>query len=300
MIAAFFLGTGAAAFPQLFVLARRYLVGTRDIEHGTPVLRSTWSIAWAIGPVTGGALQAWQGFVGLFLAASLAFGLVALPVLMLGAGPGGEAVTAAPCGEPTQPDRSLLPVVISFTLFHTAMFSGSVILPLWMTQALHRPYSDVGLTFSVCAGVECLAALVVALRPPRIAKERVILLGMLLFVGYFALIAASSSIVVIVAAQAARGIAISIVLALGITYFQDLLPRQPGRATTLLSNTATAGSLLAGVLAGAIAQVLGYRAALAVCAVLSTAAWIALIAARKRGTRPSPERRLISVSESPS
>ena len=177
MIAAFFLGTGAAAFPQLFVLARRYLVGTRDIEHGTPVLRSTWSIAWAIGPVTGGALQAWQGFVGLFLAASLAFGLVALPVLMLGAGPGGEAVTAAPCGEPTPPDPSLLPVVISFTLFHTAMFSGSVILPLWMTQALHRPYSDVGLTFSVCAGVECLAALVVALRPPRIAKERVILLG---------------------------------------------------------------------------------------------------------------------------
>ena len=45
-------------------------------------------------------------------------------------------------------------------------------------------------------------------------------------------------------------------------------PQATGGATALFANTLTAGSLISGILAGATAQALGYRAALLLCGVL--------------------------------
>ena len=67
---------------------------------------------------------------------------------------------------------------------------------------------------------------------------------------------------------------------LGITYFQNLLPDSTGRATTLFSNTAIGGSLIAGIVAGAAAQAVGYRAALLLCAILAATAWALLVGTR--------------------
>ena len=287
VIAAVFLGTGAAAFPQLFAIARNHLSQTGSTARGASALRSMWSLAWALGPMAGGAILAWQGFTALFLVAAAAFALVALPVLWLGA-PHSTAGPATANGDTTLPARSLALVVIAFGLFHTAMFAGSVVLPLFVTEQLHRPYHDVGVMFSVCAAVELVAALALTRLPARANRERLILLGFVLFVAYFAILAATSSTVLVIIAQGARGAAISAVLALGITYFQDLLPRQPGRATTLLSNTAVAGSLLSGVLAGSLIQALGFRAALTLCAVLSLLGAILLLAARRSGSPGQP------------
>ncbi|GAB3433304.1 sugar efflux transporter [Flindersiella endophytica] len=288
VIGAVFLGTGAAAFPQLFALARSHLDRGGRTERATPALRSMWSMAWAVGPMAGGAILAAYEFDGLFLAAAICFALVAVPLLPLRVP---RAVTSVPRGthqsEPGRPKWLVPLVVASFALFHTAMFAGSVALPLYVTDELDRPYGDVGLMFSVCAIVEFVAALALTRMPAHVNRERVILLGFLLFLAYFALIAVSSSVWLIVAAQAARGTAISVVLALGITYFHDLLPRQPGRATTLLSNTAVAGSLVAGILAGATAEALGFRAALILCGVLCAIGWLLLIAARTCRNTPT-------------
>ena len=293
IIAAVLLGTGTAAFPQLFALARQHTDRDGTTARATPALRSMWSMAWAIGPMAGGAVLAWQGFTTLFLLAAVTFGLVALPVLWLGAPPttttspgdtdttDTASDTASGSGQLTRP---LVPVVLAFVLFHTAMFSGSLVLPLFVTDQLHRPYRDVGLMFSVCAAVELLAALALTWLASRANREHLILIGFGLFVVYFAVIAAATDTTLIIAAQAARGAAISAVLALGITYFQDLLPHQPGRATTLLSNTAVAGSLISGILAGATIQAIGYRAALALCAGLAVAGTVLLLAARHEGT----------------
>jgi MFS transporter, SET family, sugar efflux transporter len=159
----------------------------------------------------------------------------------------------------------MLLVAASFTLFHTAMLAGSVALPLYLTRTLERPDRDVGLLFSVCALVEVPAALSLTLLPARVRKQRVILLGMVLLVAYFLLVAASSSMPLLIGTQLARGVALAVVGALGITYVQDLLPQATGRATALFANTLTAGSLISGILAGATAQALGYRAALLLC-----------------------------------
>jgi SET family sugar efflux transporter-like MFS transporter len=116
--------------------------------------------------------------------------------------------------------------------------------------------------------------------PKHASRERLILGGLTLFAGYFTLMAAAPSWPILIAAQVARGVAIALVSTLGITYFQNLLPDSTGRATTLFSNTATSGSLVAGIAAGAAAQTVGYRAALLLCAILAATAWALLIAAR--------------------
>ena len=260
LIAAAFLGAGMAAFPQLFTLARTHLdlPAGGSVRRGTPALRSVWSLAWAIGPLIGAAVLAWQGYRGLMALTALAFALVAVPLLLLGATP---AVPPRPAAGDagTRLTRPMLVAAASFTLFHTAMLSGSVVLPLYLTRTLERPNGDVGLLFSVCALVEVPAALSLMLLPARVGKRWVILLGMVLFVAYFLLVAASSSMPLLVGTQVARGVALAVVGALGITYVQDLLPRATGRATALFANTLTTGSLIAGILAGATAQALGYR-----------------------------------------
>jgi MFS transporter, SET family, sugar efflux transporter len=272
LIGAGLLGTGMAAFPQLFVLARTHLdlVGGDASRRGTPALRSVWSLAWAVGPLIGAVMLSARGYDGLIRLTAFAFALVALPLLTLGR-------TPAPPGPPVSNaanHRLTRPTVLAaagFTLFHTAMLCGSVALPLYVTRTLARPDSDVGLLFSVCALVEIPAALGLMLLPARIAKRRMILLGMLLFGTYFLLVAISSSMPLLIGTQVARGVALSVVGALGITYMQDLMPYATGRATTMFANTVTIGSLISGVLAGATAQAVGYRAALLLCGLLTAA-----------------------------
>jgi MFS transporter, SET family, sugar efflux transporter len=281
-IAAAFLGAGMAAFPQLFTLARTHLDQSAggSARRGTPALRSVWSLAWAIGPLIGAAVLAWQGYRGLLVLTALAFALVAVPLLLLGATPATPRRPAA-TDAATRLTRPLLLAVASFTLFHTAMLAGSVVLPLYLTRTLERPNGDVGLLFSVCALVEVPAALSLMLLPARVRKQRVILLGMVLFVAYFGLVAASSSMPLLIGTQLARGVALAVVGALGITYVQDLLPQATGRATALFANTLTTGSLISGILAGATAQALGYRAALLLCGALSAVGCVLLASARQ-------------------
>jgi SET family sugar efflux transporter-like MFS transporter len=104
---------------------------------------------------------------------------------------------------------------------------------------------------------------------------------MLVFVAYFLLVVVSSTMPLLIGTQLARGTAIAVVGALGITYMQDLIPGATGRATTLYANTLTVGSLISGVVVGATAQALGYRATLLLCAVLSAVGCVLLASARQ-------------------
>jgi SET family sugar efflux transporter-like MFS transporter len=278
LIGAGLLGAGLAAFPQLFTLARTHLGGAAA-GRSTPALRSVWSLAWAVGPMLGGLALTRTGYDGLLLVTALAFAGVALPLALLGrtpsvAGPGAAAAA------PVAPARPTLLALGAFTLFHTAMLAGSVVLPLYVTRTLERPDGDVGLLFTVCALVEIPVALALIRRSSAQRQRRLILLGMLLLAAYFVLLAAGSTMAVATGSQIARGAGIALVGALGITYMQDLVPHATGRATTMFANTLTAGALVSGVLAGAAAQVLGYRAALLLCGALAAAGWLLLAAAR--------------------
>ncbi len=282
VIGAGLLGAGLAAFSQVFALVRTHLdrASGGASRRGTLALRSVFSLAFTIGPIVGAAALAWRGYGGLLLLTSLAFTLITVPLLLLGATPVTPRTTPKE-RTPTRLRRPVLLVAASFTMFNTAMCAGSVALPLYITRTLARPVQDVGLLASTCALAEIPASLVLILLPARVRQQRVILVGMLLFVVYFVLVPASSSLPLLIATQVARGVAIAAVNALGITYIQDLMPEATGRATALFANAFITASLISGLVAGATAQTLGYRAALLLCGLISAVGCVLLISARQ-------------------
>ena len=267
LIAATLLAAVAAAFPQLFALARVVLGDGPAGQRSAPLLRSGWSLAWAVGPLAGAAVLATAGFDGVFTAAAAFLGLTALVILAV---PAPRSPEPAACREHRPDERPASPAVIallttSVTLFYLATFAGAVAMPLYVTRGLHLPGSTMGVLYSTCAAVEVIAALVLARLPARVRQRGLIAAAMACFTVFCLLAVLADGMALLLVAHAARGVAIAVVGAAGIRFFQDVLAPATGRATTLYSNASTAGALLAGVLAGLSVQHWGYAATLLAC-----------------------------------
>jgi SET family sugar efflux transporter-like MFS transporter len=275
------IAAGQAAFPQLFTLARVVLGDGRAGQRSAPLLRSGWSLAWALGPLAGAVLLARAGFTGLLWAAAAILALTALTAATIPAPrppvdrAGDERASSGQDGRrraaaPLRP-LVLALLVIGVVLFFLAMFAGSVALPLYVTRGLHQPDTAVGLLYSACAAVEVLAALALAALPQRVSQRALIAGGMGALAAYFAVTVAAHGMGLLLLGQIARGIAIAVVGAAGIRFFQEIMAPATGRATTLFANAGTAGSLLAGVLAGLSVQHWGYITTLLLCGVTALA-----------------------------
>jgi SET family sugar efflux transporter-like MFS transporter len=299
VVALTLMGPLSAAFPQLFTLARVVLGDGSAGRRSAPLLRSGWSLAWAIGPLLGAAVLARSGYPALLLAAAATLLLTA--VLTLTVPRPRTAAANADRDEPSSTAQTpsvrmgrlpLALLVAGVAAFFTSMYAGSVALPLFVTRALHQPDSAVGALYSACAAVEVVAALALAALPPRVSQRALIIGGMVAFIVYFALTVVAGGMPLLLAGQVARGIGIAIVGAAGIRFFQEALAPETGRATTLFSNASTAGSLVAGVLAGAAVRAVGYTSALALCgglAVLATVLFVAGSSPRMRARDSEPE-----------
>ncbi|WP_196804511.1 MFS transporter [Cellulomonas sp. URHD0024] len=282
-----------AAFPQLFAAAH-----SDASTAGRPiaVLRSVWSLAWAVGPLVGAVIVTWRGYGALFTAAAVA---------LLAA-----AAFAATTRRPTTPVESRtnaasslvalrgrsfwFRVVGCVVLFHLAMFSGSFVLPLFITDELAQPPSAVGVMFSVCAAVEIAAALALARVPDRISARSLLCGGLATFVVFFVMAAAASRLAWLLVAQVPRGVAIAVVGAVGIRFFQEAFAPFTARATTLFANAVTVGLLLSGVLAGVVVENLGYRAALLACAGIALLATLLFASVPTSRTDSEPARGMVA------
>lgn len=283
LMAATVLGALGAAFPQYFALARAVLGETAAGRRSAPLLRSAWSLAWAVGPLLGALVLSRGGYTGLMWTAAGVFLAAAVTVLAVPR-PGPVVATTSSPG----PTPVLL--TVSVTLFFGAMFAGGLALPLFVTRALHQSAASLGILFSACAVVEVLATLGLAAVPARVGQRTVILGGFAALVAYYALTVVASGMPMLVVAQAFRGIGIAIVGAAGIRYFQDLLAPATGRATTLFANASTAGLLVSGILSGTAVEHLGYRMTLLLSGVTAAVGAVAFaIGSRRQTVSRQPE-----------
>ena len=130
------LGSLTAAFPQLFTIARVVLGDGQAGQRSAPLLRSAWSLAWAIGPLIGAAVLTRTGFTTILwtaagvLACTSLLVAVAVPVLQQ---PGERPVDGRPIAQ-ANPTVTVVLLTTSITLFFTAMYAGSVALPLYVTR----------------------------------------------------------------------------------------------------------------------------------------------------------------------
>jgi MFS transporter, SET family, sugar efflux transporter len=275
LMAATVLGAMGAAFPQLFTLARSVLGEGAAGQRSTPLLRSAWSLAWAVGPLLGALVLSRGGYSWLMWTAAGVFLASALTVFLV---PRPEPVTVAN----SSPGGIPVLLTVSVTLFFTAMFAGGLALPLFVTRGLHQQPASIGVLFSVCAAVEVVATLGLTVVPARVSQRALMLGGFGSFVCYNALTVVASGMLMLVFGQVLRGVGIAIVGAAGIRYFQDLLAPATGRATTLFANASTAGLLVSGILAGVAVEHFGYQTTLLLCAVATALGGVAFTVGSRR------------------
>jgi len=261
-------GLGAASFSILFAVAKGRLdqVGGSTVSRGMAILRLVTSLSWTVGPALGAVLVSQRGFPGVFLgAASLAALSLAIVI-----------VTRIRAVEQTFEERPKLgldvlrqaaPAVLALSAFHTAMFMGSNAMSIVVAQNLGTE-QDVGLLFSLCAGLEVVVMGAFVAWPGLSNKQGLLLFGFALFAAYFMMALVWPTLPSLYIGQVPRAMGIGIISIVGMAVVQDMLPGRAGIASALFGNTISVGFLLSGLGTGLWANAFGYWSLFWLCASL--------------------------------
>lgn len=301
------LGTGAASLSQVFSFGRAALPVADNAERdfASAALRTLLSAAWVFGPAVGALILAQAGFDGLFGFAAASFAVSAVLVSRIVEAPAGRrenAAAAAPdagteAAAPTAsasdehrqagrhaalPSSDDVPVgllwraLFALTLIGLAASATMIVLPLYVVHALHGTRFTVSATLGLGAFLEIPMMLWLGARSLKLKKLGWLTTSAAVQAGYFVAVAAVRDPTAVIPLQALNAYVIAVTSCLGMTYVQDLMPRQPGAATALFFNAWRVGSILSGVLSGAIIGAFGYRAVFLMCFGIALVAFLLL------------------------
>jgi MFS transporter, SET family, sugar efflux transporter len=277
-----------ALFPQTFAYAREVL--QRDdparAALGISALRTVFSLAYVAGPPIAAVLLGHGGFTAVFATAA---GMYALAILIAF---GWLSEVQAPAVDPEQPPPVPAPsaprltiwlTVVAFTLMQAPMVLGVQALALFIEHDLHGSVSDAGLILGLCAALEIPLMLGFGVLTRRIPLRVLLLTGASCGVIYSGIVFGASAVWMLLVAQMVNALYIASTSSLGISYVQDMMPAEPGRATTLFTNTFPIGQIMAGPLLG-LAQHTDYRWAYAMNFMLCLLGLLLLLATRPATT----------------
>ena len=293
-----------ALMPQIFAYARQILdaSGSTRAPMAMTTLRMLLSAAWVAGPPVAAILLQTVGFGGLFLATAVGFALVFGVVVfwLRDSSPPTPPAQVTPTGpmagrvrswRPARPGPASL-TMVAFVLLQSAAGLGMLALPLLLSVELHGRVKDAGAVLGLCAALEIPLMLLFGALASVWPLRRLVLVGAGFGAGYYVLVAMAGSVWQVAAAQLLNAAFISAVTGLGISYFQDLLPGYPGRATTMFTNCNRISAMLTGPIFGVVLHV-GYRLAYVLGAVLCVAGLIMLaVLQRTTGTAENRHHRV--------
>jgi SET family sugar efflux transporter-like MFS transporter len=281
-----------ALFPQTFAYARQVLArdGSGRSALIISTLRMLFSLAWVAGPPLAAFLLTAGGFAYVYGVAAVMYAVAALvAIFWLEEIEAPAAPAAARDVQPIPgaadaleaPRWTLLRTAAAFTILQAPLTLGVQALPLFISTDLGGHIADAGLVLGLCAALEIPLMLGLGALTTRISLRVLVLAGGGCGVAYYALAAATRGVWLLAAAQVLNAAFIAAVSGLGISYMQDMLPRHPGRATTLFTNSFPIGAMLAGPLFG-LAQHFGFRLAYGIGTALCAAGLLTLLMTRPR------------------
>ena len=271
-------------FPQTFAYARQVLQDgdPKRAAMGISSLRTLFSVAWVAGPPLAALVLADGGFRYTYALAAAMYAVTVLIVLWRLPEPGlvGKGAERVEMDVPEAARSTILLIIAGFTVVQTAMTLGVQAMPLFADDVLHGSVRDAGLILGLCAALEIPLMLGFGWLSTRVPLRALILAGVCCGIAYQAVAAVAGSIAVLAAAQLLNAAFIAAVGGLGITYVQNLMPGQPGRATTMVTNTFPMAQILAAPAFG-LAQHFGFRLAYGLNLALCVLGLFLLIAARR-------------------
>ena len=259
---------GSTANPQMFALAREHADKTgREAVMFSSIMRAQVSLAWVIGPPLAYALAMGFGFTTMYLSAAVAFVVCGVMVrFFLPTMRKEHAATSGGIEAPRSNRKDTLLLFVICTLMWGTNSLYIINMPLYIINELHLPEKLAGIMMGTAAGLEIPTMLIAGYFAKRLGKRLLMRIaavaGLLFYIGMLTF----SSPMLLLAMQLLNAIYIGILGGIGMLYFQDMMPGQAGSATTLYANTSRVGWIIAGSLAGVVAEIWNYH----------TVFWIAL------------------------
>ncbi|HET9058547.1 MAG TPA: MFS transporter [Acidimicrobiales bacterium] len=282
------LALGRSVMPQAFAYAHDVLVGDKAQAMMTSTLRTFFSLAWVAGPPLAAALLTTGGFGVLFGATAVLYVAVAgVAVFWLGS-PRASSERSLADGSPAPQapnasSRTLWLTIAGLVVIQASMSVNVQDLPLYVVHDLHGGVGAAGGVLGLCAALEIPAMLGFGYLSKRFSLRGLVRLGPLIGAAYYVTAALGAHVWQLAAGQILNACFIAIMGGLAISYIQQMLPSQPGRASTLYSNAFAGGAVLTGPLMG-VAISHGYRLPYVFASCLTVAGFALIIA----GSVPRP------------
>ncbi|MEL9771394.1 sugar efflux transporter SetB [Escherichia coli] len=253
---------GSTANPQMFALAREHADKTgREAVMFSSFLRAQVSLAWVIGPPLAYALAMGFSFTEMYLSAAVAFIVCGLMVWLFL--PSMQKEVPLATGTVEAPRRNRRDTLLLFVICTLMWGSNSLYIinmPLFIINELHLPEKLAGVMMGTAAGLEIPTMLIAGYFAKRLGKRFLMRVAAVGGVCFYAGMLMAHSPVILLGLQLLNAIFIGILGGIGMLYFQDLMPGQAGSATTLYTNTSRVGWIIAGSVAGIVAEIWNYHA----------------------------------------
>ncbi|ENB6270562.1 sugar efflux transporter SetB [Escherichia coli] len=253
---------GSTANPQMFALAREHADKTgREAVMFSSFLRAQVSLAWVIGPPLAYALAMGFSFTVMYLSAAVAFIVCGVMVWLFL--PSMQKELPLATGTIEAPRRNRRDTLLLFVICTLMWGSNSLYIinmPLFTINELHLPEKLAGVMMGTAAGLEIPTMLIAGYFAKRLGKRFLMRVAAVGGVCFYAGMLMAHSPVILLGLQLLNAIFIGILGGIGMLYFQDLMPGQAGSATTLYTNTSRVGWIIAGSVAGIVAEIWNYHA----------------------------------------
>ena len=253
---------GSTANPQMFALAREHADKTgREAVMFSSFLRAQVSLAWVIGPPLAYALAMGFSFTVMYLSAAVAFIVCGVMVWLFL--PSMQKELPLATGTVEAPRRNRRDTLLLFVICTLMWGSNSLYIinmPLFIINELHLPEKLAGVMMGTAAGLEIPTMLIAGYFAKRLGKRFLMRVAAVGGVCFYAGMLMAHSPVILLGLQLLNAFFIGILGGIGMLYFQDLMPGQAGSATTLYTNTSRVGWIIAGSVAGIVAEIWNYHA----------------------------------------
>ncbi|EML8501188.1 sugar efflux transporter SetB [Escherichia coli] len=261
-VGVFLSSIGSTANPQMFALAREHADKTgREAVMFSSFLRAQFSLAWVIGPPLAYALAMGFSFTVMYLSAAVAFIVCGVMVWLFL--PSMQKELPLATGTVEAPRRNRRDTLLLFVICTLMWGSNSLYIinmPLFIINELHLPEKLAGVMMGTAAGLEIPTMLIAGYFAKRLGKRFLMRVAAVGGVCFYAGMLMAHSPVILLGLQLLNAIFIGILGGIGMLYFQDLMPGQAGSATTLYTNTSRVGWIIAGSVAGIVAEIWNYHA----------------------------------------
>lgn len=262
---AIFQGLFAPAMPQLYASARESInqsTSSSRAVFANSVLRSMFSFGFLFGPLVGNILNQSWGYSGLF-GGTVAIILTTLLLQVFffkdikAKKPVRDSIMTEQDAPSMLKHRYLIVPFIAFVLLHIGQWMYTLNMPLFVTQYLHEEEKYVGHLASLCAGLEVPFMMILGMVASKVETRTLLAIAAVCGSLFFGSIGIFESIHMMLVGQVLLAAFLAVLLGIGISYFQDVLPQYPGYASTLFANAMVIGQLLGNLLGGAMSQWVG-------------------------------------------